>query len=107
MWGAGDIGGSASFSHSKTTDSYASTEATQSGLYAGAGGLTVSVADATTLNGSVIESTADAALNHLTTGSLIANDIANYADASAKTMGYQANVMRIPVVRRVVARVGC
>ncbi|NHO58119.1 hypothetical protein GOB86_13905 [Acetobacter lambici] len=94
VWGAGDIGGSASFSHSKTKDNYASTEATQSGLYAGAGGLTVSVADATTLNGGVIESTANAALNHLTTGSLIANDIANYADASAKTMGYQANVMK-------------
>lgn len=93
VWGAGDVGGSASFSLSKTTDSYASTEATQSGLYAGAGGLNVSVADATTLNGGVIDSTADAALNHLTTGSLIANDIANYGDASAKTMGYQANVM--------------
>nr|WP_301273665.1 hemagglutinin repeat-containing protein [Acetobacter fabarum] len=38
VWGAGDIGGSASFSHSKTKDNYASTEVTQSGLYAGAGG---------------------------------------------------------------------
>ncbi len=93
VWGAGDIGGSASFSHTTVRDSYASTEATQSGLYAGSGGLDVTASGMTTLNGGVIESTAAAALNHLSTGTLVANDIANHADATAKTMGYQANVM--------------
>ena len=87
MWGVGDISGSASFGHSKTTDNYASTEAIQSGLYTGAGGLTVAVADATTRNGGVIESMVDAALDHLTTGSLIANDIANHAEASGRRWG--------------------
>ncbi|EGG78634.1 Filamentous hemagglutinin [Gluconacetobacter sp. SXCC-1] len=93
VWGAGDIGGSASFSHTTVKDSYASTEATQSGLYAGSGGLDVTASGTTTLNGGVIESTAAAALNQLSTGTLVANDIANHADATAKTMGYQANVM--------------
>lgn len=41
----------------------------------------------------MIESTAAAALNQLSTGTLVANDIANHTDATAKTMGYQANVM--------------
>ncbi|GCE91920.1 hypothetical protein MSKU15_3521 [Komagataeibacter diospyri] len=93
VWGAGDIGGSASFSHTTVRDSYASTEATQSGLYAGSGGLDVTASGTTTLNGGVIESTAAASQNHLTTDTLVANDIANHADATAKTMGYQANVM--------------
>ncbi|AHI27238.1 Filamentous hemagglutinin (plasmid) [Komagataeibacter xylinus E25] len=51
VWGAGDIGGSASFSHTTVRDSYASTEATQSGLYAGSGGLDVTASGTTTLNG--------------------------------------------------------
>ncbi|GCE89087.1 hypothetical protein MSKU15_0688 [Komagataeibacter diospyri] len=88
VWGAGDIGGSASFSHTTVKDSYASTEATQSGLYAGSGGLDVTASGTTTLNGGVIESTAAAALNQLSTGTLVANDIANHADATAKTTGY-------------------
>nr|WP_276509899.1 hemagglutinin repeat-containing protein [Gluconacetobacter entanii] len=93
VWGAGDIGGSASFSHTTVKDSYASTEATQSGLYAGSGGLDVTASGTTTLNGGVIESTAVAALNQLSTGTLVANDTADHADATVKTMGYQANVM--------------
>ncbi|GBQ50998.1 hemagglutinin repeat-containing protein (plasmid) [Komagataeibacter sucrofermentans] len=93
VWGAGDIGGSASFSYTTVKDSYASTEATQSGLYAGSGGLDVTASGTTTLNGGVIESTAAAALNQLSTGTLVANGIANHADATAKTMVYQANVM--------------
>lgn len=52
---------------------YVSTEKTQSGIYAGTGGLDVNVGGTTHLTGGVIESAAeDVAKNQITTGKLIA-----------------------------------
>lgn len=43
MYGAGSLGASATVSRQTVKDTYRSTESTQSGLYAGSGGLDVDV----------------------------------------------------------------
>ncbi|WP_373687497.1 hemagglutinin repeat-containing protein [Acetobacter sp. P5B1] len=70
VYGAGSFGGSAHVAGQTVKDTYRSTEATQSGLYAGNGGLDVDVSGNTTLKAGVISSTADASLNHFHTQSL-------------------------------------
>lgn len=58
----------------------------QSGIFAGDGGFDVTVAGATTLTGGTIASTAEAARNRLTTGSLSATDIENRERFSASSL---------------------
>ncbi|MCP1195071.1 hemagglutinin repeat-containing protein [Acetobacter senegalensis] len=70
VYGAGSFGASANVAGQTIKDTYRSTEATQSGLYAGNGGLDVDVAGNTTLKAGAISSTADASLNHFHTQSL-------------------------------------
>ncbi len=54
--------------------------AEQTGIFAGKGGVDVTVGEHTQLNGAVIASTADASLNKLDTGTLGFGDIENHAD---------------------------
>ena len=58
----------------------------QSGIFAGGGGFDVTVAGATTLTGGTIASTAAAARNLLTTGSLSSTDIENRERFSASSL---------------------
>ena len=82
----GEMGFSVNASAGVLYDTYTSTEASGlSGLYAGQGGLDVKVANNTTLNAGIMESTA-ASGNMVTTGSLTVHDEQNkseYAGASA------------------------
>ncbi|WEQ54266.1 hemagglutinin repeat-containing protein (plasmid) [Komagataeibacter nataicola] len=82
----GEIGFSVNASAGVLYDTYVSTEASGlSGFYAGQGGLDVDVAQNTTLNAGIMESTA-ASGNTVTTGSLTAHDEQNkseYFGASA------------------------
>ncbi|NVN02093.1 two-partner secretion domain-containing protein [Asaia spathodeae] len=71
------IGGGASMAHTSITDEYRSTGKDQSGLYAGKDGLDVEVSGNTHLTGGVISSTAEAARNHFSTGSLTAESLEN------------------------------
>ena len=59
----------------------------QAGIYAGNGGFQVNVADNTHLTGGIIDSTADASKNSLTTGTLTMDDIQNKADYDVKNVG--------------------
>uniref|UniRef100_UPI0035D0CB6B hemagglutinin repeat-containing protein n=1 Tax=unclassified Bartonella TaxID=2645622 RepID=UPI0035D0CB6B len=59
----------------------------QSGIKAGDGGFKINVKDKTTLTGGIIESTAPAEKNSLTTGSISTNDISNSAHAQASSQG--------------------
>ncbi|TPG55388.1 hemagglutinin repeat-containing protein [Ewingella americana] len=87
----GSMTGSASLSMSqaKTNSEYASV-GDQSGLFAGNKGYDIYVGDHTQLNGAVIASTADAANNALSTGSLGWDDIQNKANYSASSVGISA-----------------
>ncbi|WP_267311743.1 endonuclease toxin domain-containing protein, partial [Asaia spathodeae] len=78
VFGAGGkTGGGASYGHQTITDHFVSTGDVLSGLYAGEGGLGVDVEGGTTLKAGVLSSTADAALNHLKTGSLTTESLEN------------------------------
>ncbi|NLP65387.1 hemagglutinin repeat-containing protein [Paraburkholderia sacchari] len=59
----------------------------QAGLYAGDGGFDVNVKGNTALTGAVISSTADAAKNSLTTGTLAYSDLENHSHYSANSIG--------------------
>jgi filamentous hemagglutinin len=86
MFGAGG-GGSFSYSQSKVNSNYASVTQV-SGIAAGEGGFDAHVGGNTDLKGAVIASTADPALNYLSTGSLTSSDIQNEAKGGASGMGY-------------------
>ncbi|OUI97735.1 hypothetical protein HK14_02005 [Acetobacter cibinongensis] len=77
IYGAGSFGGSAHVAGQTIKDTYRSTESTQSGVYAGSGGLDIDVSGNTTLRAGAISSTADKSLNHFHTGSLDAGDVSN------------------------------
>ncbi len=59
----------------------------QSGIKAGDGGFKINVKNKTTLTGGIIESTALADKNSLTTGSISTSDISNSAHAQASSQG--------------------
>ncbi|WP_208436640.1 hemagglutinin repeat-containing protein, partial [Bartonella tribocorum] len=90
-FGAGQTGGggsmSASFQKDKSSSDYHSV-VEQSGIKAGDGGFNIIVKDKTTLTGGIIESTAPADKNSLTTGSISTSDIANSAHATASSHGF-------------------
>ena len=77
---------SASFSKGSMNSDYASVT-NQAGIYAGNGGFQINVADNTHLTGGIIDSTASADTNHLTTGTLTMDDIQNKADYDVKNVG--------------------
>ncbi|WP_254473161.1 hemagglutinin repeat-containing protein [Bartonella sp. B1098] len=60
----------------------------QSGIKAGAGGFEINVKDKTTLTGGIIDSSAPADKNKLTTGTITTSDIINSAEAQASSKGY-------------------
>ncbi|MFZ4835187.1 hemagglutinin repeat-containing protein [Rouxiella sp. Mn2063] len=84
----GSMTGSASLSvsKSKASSEYASV-GDQSGLFAGNQGFDINVGNHTQLNGAVIASTAEAANNSLSTGTLGWRDIENKADYKSNTVG--------------------
>jgi filamentous hemagglutinin len=84
--GAGTISVSASASKNSMDSDYASVT-NQSGIFAGTGGFQISVERNTDLTGAVIDSTADANKNNLTTGALTMEDIQNQADYDSKNAG--------------------
>jgi filamentous hemagglutinin len=59
----------------------------QAGIYAGNGSFQINVADNTHLTGGILDSTASADTNHLTTGTLTMEDIQNKADYDVKNIG--------------------
>jgi filamentous hemagglutinin len=73
-----------SVSTSKVNSEYASV-GDQSGLFAGDGGYDIYTGNHTQLNGAVIASTADAANNRLSTGTLGWDSIDNHASYSASS----------------------
>jgi hypothetical protein len=77
---------SASFSKGSMNSDYASVT-NQAGIYAGNGGFQINVADNTHLTGGILDSTASADTNHLTTGTLTMEDIQNKADYDVKNIG--------------------
>ncbi|WP_375636649.1 MULTISPECIES: filamentous hemagglutinin [unclassified Bartonella] len=90
-FGARQTGGggsmSASFQKNKSSSDYHSV-VEQSGIKAGDGGFKINVKDKTTLTGGIIESTASADKNSLTTGSISTSDITNSAHATASSHGF-------------------
>ena len=82
--GGTSISGGANKSH--THSNYESVTE-QAGIYAGQEGFDVTVKGNTDLKGSVIDSSAPAEKNHLTTGTLTWNDIDNKADYKAEGKG--------------------
>ncbi|MFC5742468.1 hemagglutinin repeat-containing protein [Dyella tabacisoli] len=81
---------SASYNQSKVTSNYKSVTDV-SGISAGSGGYDIRVGGNTDLKGAVIASTADAAKNILSTGSLTFSDIHNEAKYSASSVGVSAS----------------
>ncbi|WP_256127243.1 hemagglutinin repeat-containing protein [Xanthomonas euvesicatoria] len=82
----GVSGSSASYSQQKVNSSYSSVNE-QSGIQAGNGGFDITVGGNTHLIGGAIASTADAALNYLSTGSLTVEDLQNKAEYKAGGFG--------------------
>ncbi|WP_167347153.1 VENN motif pre-toxin domain-containing protein, partial [Type-E symbiont of Plautia stali] len=80
-----------SLSKSKVNSEYASV-GDQSGLFAGDGGYNIFVGNHTQLNGAVIASTADAANNKLSTGTLGWDSIDNHAEYSANSTSVGINM---------------
>ncbi|WP_336769044.1 hemagglutinin repeat-containing protein [Pantoea endophytica] len=80
-----------SLSKSKVNSEYASV-GDQSGLFAGDGGYDIFVGNHTQLNGAVIASTADAANNNLSTGTLGWDSIDNHAEYSANSTSVGINM---------------
>ncbi|UBN56131.1 hemagglutinin repeat-containing protein [Pantoea agglomerans] len=85
-WGTGGSAG-LSLSKSKINSEYASV-GDQSGLFAGDGGYDIFVGNHTQLNGAVIASTADAANNRLSTGTLGWDSIDNHVSYSASSASF-------------------
>ncbi|WP_425479151.1 hemagglutinin repeat-containing protein [Pseudoxanthomonas composti] len=83
-------GSGGSYSQQKVESSYTSV-AEQSGIQAGAGGFDINVGGNTHLVGAAIASSADAALNHLSTGSLTVEDLQNEAKAKTSSVGVSAS----------------
>ncbi|WP_266158480.1 hemagglutinin repeat-containing protein [Dyella silvatica] len=81
---------SASYNQSKVTSNYKSVNEV-SGISTGSGGYDIRVGGNTDLKGAVIASTADAAKNLLSTGSLTFSDIQNEAKYSASSVGVSAS----------------
>ncbi|WP_244812233.1 hemagglutinin repeat-containing protein [Xanthomonas arboricola] len=82
----GVSGSSANYSQQKFNSSYTSVKE-QSGIQAGNGGFDITVGGNTHLIGGAIASTADATLNHLSTGSLTVEDLQNKAEYKAGGFG--------------------
>ncbi|WP_349780677.1 hemagglutinin repeat-containing protein [Xanthomonas sp. WHRI 7065] len=82
----GVSGSSANYSQQKVNSSYTSVKE-QSGIQAGNGGFDITVGGNTHLIGGAIASTADATLNHLSTGSLTVEDLHNKAEYKAGGFG--------------------
>ncbi|WP_455845174.1 hemagglutinin repeat-containing protein [Pantoea agglomerans] len=80
-----------SLSKSKVNSEYASV-GDQSGLFAGNGGYDIFVGNHTQLNGAVIASTAQAANNKLSTGTLGWDNIDNHAEYSANSTSVGINL---------------
>lgn len=80
-----------SLSKSKVNSEYASV-GDQSGLFAGDGGYNIFVGNHTQLNGAVIASTAEAANNKLSTGTLGWDNINNHAEYSANSTSVGINL---------------
>lgn len=87
-----------SLSKSKVNSEYASV-GDQSGLFAGNGGYDIFVGNHTQLNGAVIASTADAANNKLSTGTLGWDSIDNHASyhASSSAIGFNGSYSKTPM----------
>ena len=90
----GGAGASVSFGQTKQSGDFASVQE-QSGITAGAGGFDIRVAGATTLTGGVIASTAEAANNQLTTGTLSATDLQNREKFKASSINLSASISGI------------
>ncbi|WP_414448931.1 hemagglutinin repeat-containing protein [Burkholderia sp. 22PA0099] len=90
---ASTMGGSASFSaqNGHADGIYAGVNE-QAGIQAGSGGFDVTIKGNTDLKGAYIGSTADAAKNTLTTGSLTYSDIQNHSHYAANSNGFGAGV---------------
>ena len=86
-WGTMNGSAGLSVSTSKVNSEYASV-GDQSGLFAGDGGYDIFVGNHTQLNGAVIASTADAANNRLSTGTLGWDSIDNHASYSASSASF-------------------
>ncbi|CAK00874.1 hypothetical protein [Bartonella tribocorum] len=78
---------SASLNKDKSSSDYHSV-VEQSGIKTGNGGFDITVAGATTMTGGIIDSSAPADKNKLTTGSISTSDIANSAHATASSHGF-------------------
>ncbi|PIT67834.1 filamentous hemagglutinin [Bartonella tribocorum] len=77
----------ASFQKDQSSSDYHSV-VEQSGIKTGDGGFDITVAGATTMTGGIIDSTAPANKNKLTTGSISTSDITNSAHATASSHGF-------------------
>ncbi|WP_072563560.1 hemagglutinin repeat-containing protein [Granulibacter bethesdensis] len=86
----GTSGGSASVAASNINNGYASV-VSQTGLFAGKGGLNVTVGGNTSLTGAVISSLAPANDNTLNTGTLTVSNLDNHRDNSAVSMTASAS----------------
>ena len=86
-WGTMNGSAGLSVSKSKVNSEYASV-GDQSGLFAGEGGYDIFAGNHTQLNGAVIASTADAANNRLSTGTLGWDSIDNHASYSASSSSF-------------------
>ena len=82
----GTAGGSAFLGKGSMDSDYASVTQ-QAGIYAGEGGFTVHVEDNTRLTGALLDSTASAEKNSLTTGTLTMEDMGNKAEYDVKHIG--------------------
>ncbi len=84
-------GGSASgyYNQSDVESAYTSVNE-QTGIQAGSGGFDITVGGHTELTGAAIASTADPALNRLSTDSLAVSDLANHAEYDASSFGVSA-----------------
>ncbi|WP_144754693.1 hemagglutinin repeat-containing protein [Bartonella saheliensis] len=74
------------FNKDKTSSDYHNV-VEQSGIKAGTGGFEINVKDKTTLTGGIIDSTAPADKNKLTTGTITTSDITNSSEATASSQG--------------------
>ncbi|MCL4671128.1 hemagglutinin repeat-containing protein [Burkholderia pseudomallei] len=95
-------GGGASFSaqNGHADGNYAGVKE-QAGIQAGSGGFDVTVKGNTDLKGAYIGSTADAAKNSLTTGTLTTSDIENHSHYSANSAGFSAGASVGPSTKAV------
>ena len=97
--GFSGAGASLSFGQTKQSGDFASVQE-QSGINAGAGGFDIKVAGVTSLTGGVIASTADAANNQLSTGTLSATDLTNREKFKASSINLSASISGIGAPRQ-------